>query len=125
MDNDEKTRLVNGWIAMHEHYRDKGVDDNYFWAFEKLDNLCKNTPELAWEIILGILEADSSESILENLSAGPLEDLLVYHGESVIEFVEVQAEKDPVFRKLLGGVWENAISADVWDRVQRLVEVRW
>ena len=125
MNDDEKTRLVEGWIARFEHYREVGADDQHFWAFEQLDDLCKQSPELAWEIILRILDANSSDPIVENLSAGPLEDLLVYHGEQVISLVEIRARNDSKFRNLLGGVWKNAISDEIWERVQKLVESRW
>ncbi len=125
MNNHEKTQLVQGWIARFEQHREEGAGDQYFWAFEQLDDLCKESPKLAWEIISRILEVNSSDRIVENLSAGPLEDLLVYHGKRVIGLVEVQAEKDPSFRKLLGGVWKNAMSDEIWDRVQTLVESRW
>ena len=61
---------------------------------------------------------DSSEKILANIAAGPLEDLLVYHGEKFIDRVEEAAQSDPVFKKMLGAVWQNAIPDDVWNRVK-------
>ena len=54
----------------------------------------------------------------ENLSAGPLEDLLVYHGHEVIDRVESEARSNPKFASLLGGVWKNAMADDIWRRIQ-------
>jgi hypothetical protein len=58
------------------------------------------------------------------LSAGPLEDLLVYHGDTVIDRVEAAAKANPTFAFLLGGVWRNAISQEVWDRICAVRELR-
>jgi len=55
---------------------------------------------------------------MENLSAGPLEDLLAMHGPAIIDRVEAEAARDPTFAKLLGGVWQNRMTDEVWARVQ-------
>jgi hypothetical protein len=60
---------------------------------------------------------DQSNVIAENLSAGPLEELLTKHGGTVIDRVEVMAKEDPTFAFLLGGVWRNEIAEAVWSRV--------
>ena len=56
--------------------------------------------------------------MLDVLAAGPLEDYIAKLGETVIEQVESRATTDPKFRTLLGGVWRNNMSEDVWRRVQ-------
>ena len=62
---------------------------------------------------------DSSQFILSNLAAGPLEDLLVRHGAAFIERAEHCSVEDPKFRAMLGMVWRNEISEAVWLRIQK------
>ncbi len=98
-------------------------EDN-FWAFEALDDLLSEDPEEGWLTILRILQLDQSPSIMENLSAGPLEDLLARHGPAFIDRVEAEAARDATFAKLLGGVWRNEMTDEVWARVQAVRDRR-
>jgi hypothetical protein len=55
---------------------------------------------------------------LQHLAAGPLDDLLAAHGSALIERIETEARRNPAFNLLLGGVWQNTMSPDVWGRIQ-------
>ena len=59
------------------------------------------------------------------LAAGPLEDLLAKRGEDFIDRVEELARKDPKFNDLLGGVWRNTMTDEVWQRVQAIRNHVW
>jgi hypothetical protein len=59
------------------------------------------------------------------LAAGPLEDLLAYHGSEFIDRVETEARRNPRFRDLLGGVWRNTITDDIWARVEKIRGPGW
>lgn len=89
-----------------------------YWAFSRLDELVRSDPEVAWNVIGVIYQLDSTDQILANLAAGPVEDLLVYHGDRFIDRVETLAKSDAIFRKLLGAVWQNEIPESVWKRVR-------
>lgn len=71
-----------------------------------------------WSFILYTYKQGISNKVIEVLAAGPLEDLLASGGEKYIDEIEDLARKDPKFRNLLGGVWKNAMTDDVWQRVQ-------
>lgn len=118
MNDAEKQKLVASWIALHG--AGSSARDENFWAYEKLDDFGRKSPDECWELIHAIRQADGSNEILANLAAGPLEDLLVDHGHRYIDEVERLARTDAQFRKMLGGVWKNAIADDVWVRVQRV-----
>jgi|SRR5690349_2960826 len=90
------------------------------WAWEKLHRLVRALPERAWPILLRTLELAPSETAVDVIAAGPLEDLLCFHGEAFIERIEKQAKADPHFRFALGGVWQRTIPEPVWRRVNRL-----
>ncbi|MCL2660718.1 MAG: hypothetical protein FWD64_09405, partial [Acidobacteriaceae bacterium] len=81
-------------------------------------------PETLWLLIQTIHAKDQSARIQEVLSAGPVEDLLAKHGERYIGLVESKARQDPTFAKLLGGVWKNSMSDEVWQRLQAVWDRR-
>ena len=53
------------------------------------------------------------------IAAGPLEDLIAGYGAIYINRVEELARKNPRFNYLLGGVWKNSSSEDIWERVEK------
>ncbi|WP_315759680.1 MULTISPECIES: DUF6869 domain-containing protein [unclassified Bradyrhizobium] len=116
----EKQELVASWIALYHAGGDSAARDANFWAYEKLENLRRKSPDECWELIHAIRQADASDTILANLAAGPVEDMLVDHGHRYIDEVERLARTDAQFRKMLGAVLKNDIADDVWSRVQRV-----
>ena len=114
----EHDRLVEAWIRVMLK-EDSDEHDPDFWAYCDLDRMIDDEPELAWPIILEILRRNQSTAILEVLSAGPVEDILARHGEAFIERVEHEAKINEDFATLLGGVWQNTMSDEIYARVQR------
>jgi len=82
--------------------------------------MVESDPEECWKVILTILSIEKDDWILENLGAGPLEDLLVAHGPVIIDKLEKIAMRDPVFHRLAQFVWRNDILDDVWERLKRV-----
>lgn len=116
--------LADAWIAF-THAKDGTREyDELFWACDEVYCLASDSPETALDVILLILAKDSSDHILANLSAGPLESLLSDHGDRVIGRVHAEAERNPLFRKLLGGVWQNGMSDALWTKVQSIWDRR-
>jgi hypothetical protein len=92
------------------------------WAcMEPVDDAREN-PERAWQCILYALDEPLCAPHLGTLAAGPLEDLLSYHGAAYVDRVESMAKDNPKFAWLLGGVWQSQMSDDVWNRVQRVCD---
>ncbi|BFM14748.1 hypothetical protein R50073_09310 [Maricurvus nonylphenolicus] len=98
----------------------KADKSQYEWANDRVMDLTYEAPEDLWEIILVVLSKSPSNEVMEILAAGPLEDYLSKLGGVVIEKVEQQAKLDPAFANLLGGVWKNDMSTEVWERVQKV-----
>ncbi|MBI1210387.1 MAG: hypothetical protein GC190_02905 [Alphaproteobacteria bacterium] len=111
--------LVEGWIALNNAREDEPAYRSLSWAFDAASDLCYGYPELAFEFVLAVLAKHISEETFFVLAAGPLEDLLANNGAAIIDRVEVQARLDTRFQELLGGVWRNKMSEDIWQRVQR------
>lgn len=119
MNQSDRAKLVSAWIEFEKTDRkDVKRCDELFWSFDVLSGLTRNDPDAAFDVILSILAADDSDVIEANLAAGPLEDLLGYHGPAYIDRIEGEAARNPRFRHLLGGVWQNAMTDEVWVRVQ-------
>lgn len=107
---------VDGYISAQEGYEDRENRDELHWAIQKFLDLEMEHPELCWDAILNILHREPSDKVKGILAAGPLEDLIEYHGPEYIEAIEEEARKNPDFRHLLGGVWESS-TQEVWSRV--------
>jgi hypothetical protein len=90
-----------------------------WWAVEQLMLPTEGEQaEDCWRVILDVLSREPPEKVLAILAAGPLEDLIHYHGPLFIDRIEREARMDPAFRDLLRGVWEGG-PPEVWARVQR------
>jgi hypothetical protein len=126
MNKDEVDAFASAYI---EHFSEPFVWDKDLvlnkrdnsstqWASDKAIDLMLEDPAELWDFILEVLRRDPPTEVIEVLAAGPLEDYIAKLGENVIDRVEDQAAADPKFRNLLGGVWRNSMSDEVWKRVQ-------
>jgi hypothetical protein len=116
--------FICAWITLAKAERGTGAHENSFWAFEHMYDLIHEQPETAFGLIVEIWGRDQSRPVIQQLSAGPLEDLLAAHGERMIQAIEKQAAGDPTFRKLLGGVWKNKMKDSVWASVREIWDRR-
>ena len=114
------SEVAQAWIEMWSYEVNDPERDKFDWVVDFEYEVTHEKPELGLRLILEVLEKDKSNHILEVLSAGPLEDLLAYHGEKIIEVIENEARRNKQFAKLLGGVWQNAMPNHVWERVQKV-----
>lgn len=119
----ELQKIAEAWIEVH--HRSEDENGEHFWAFIKLSDLCDNEPEVCWKVIHLIRQLDGSDTILANLAAGPLENLLVYHGSDFIDRIEALAAHDQQFKKLLGAVWQRDMPDAIWKRVKAVAAPSW
>lgn len=120
-------RLVEEWLLWanwQADHRNDGVQNYDLIGFDEFDWISKEHPEHAWQGILATLADERSKPHLAVLAAGPLEDLLSYHGPAFIERVEQEAAKNPAFASLLGGVWQFEMTDEIWARVQAVWDRR-
>jgi len=109
--------LADMWIEYHHT-----DDDDLFQAVTKLERMIESDEERAWRVILTILKKDNSAAIMANLAAGPMEDILVQHGDVLMERVQAKFEKDPDFKKVITDVWQSGMPEDVWLKIVALKE---
>lgn len=123
MTQDAIVELADAWILYWQAPEDSAERGDFDLAM-KFHGIEYHQPEILWAMILAIHSRDQSIHIQQVLSAGPLENLLALHGEGFIDLVESEAQRDPSFAKLLGGVWKNRMSDEVWQRVQAVRDRR-
>jgi hypothetical protein len=123
MTPDELNHLANAWVTYWHAPKGSTERESYAWATDLYD-LEHNEPETLWLLILEVHRRDQSIAIQQVLSAGPIEDVLVKHGDGFIDRVEAEAQKDSSFAKLLGGVWKNRMSDQTWTKLQALWDRR-
>ena len=105
------------WISdanRNEHLTDQLI------GFDEFEWIVRDKPEHAWQAILAAVSDPRIEPHLPTLAAGPMEDLLSYHGATFIERVEAEARSNPKFASFLGGVWQFEMPSEIWERVQKV-----
>jgi hypothetical protein len=115
--------LADAWIRYWQAPEDSAERGDFDLAM-KFHAIEYHQPEILWTMILATHSRDQSIRPKQVLSAGPLENLLALHGEEFIDRVESEAHRDPSFARLLGGVWKNRMSDEVWRRVQAVWDRR-
>jgi len=108
--------LVSGWLAQHPAPPRSRDED--MWAWEAIYDLIIGAPHEVLKFVDAVMDAGATGQQEGLLAAGPLEDLLGSHGEALIDEIELKARREPRFRRLLTGVWQNAMSDAIWERVQ-------
>jgi hypothetical protein len=117
--------IASTWIKFTLSARYSESYEATFWAFKRLNELISDVPHDAWQVINAIRHFDQSDKIAANLEAGPLEDLLVKHGDEFIGIYEELGKNDEQFRMLLGGVWQNEMSDQIWQRLKAVAGPSW
>jgi len=116
--------LSKEWIDAYT--KEKSNGDDLHWAVEYvMDMAYKSHYDELWSFIKHTNQQDIPQKISSILAAGALEELLSKTGENYIDEIEELARKDPKFNYLLGGVWQNATSAEVWKRVLKARNKSW
>jgi hypothetical protein len=117
----EARQLAASWLAYQARChavgmaRAEGIE-----SWNRLTDMVWNDPESAWPVILLMIEAASTDSLLRDVAAGPLEELLSNHAHDFIDRIEDHARKDAKFRKCLCGVWGwFSIPATAQTRLQK------
>lgn len=114
------------WIENCVAAIDCGVDskeaDRTFWAYSELDRLCSDDPNRALDIVQLIASKRPADRVLCNLAAGPLEDLLVRHGATLIDRIEKLAQAESPLSIVIPGVWTERIDPTLQARVRALIE---
>lgn len=111
----DRERLIREYIQYGEA---AAGEEKWGWASDRMYSLLDSLPELAWEVLLQMIERAPTERTLDFLAASPLEDLLSEDGAAFIARVEQRAAESAKFRYCLGKLRRLGMTDDVWQRVQ-------
>lgn len=116
-------RLVDALLALAREEVGSPRHDVNFWAFDCMDTLVADEPELGFRVILFALPLFRTDREIGWLAAGPLETLVDAHGARMIDEIEREAAASARFRYLLSGIWGGPPYNDeaIWRRIQAAV----
>ncbi len=90
--------------AYLQHYRSGSKEDS--WAFDEVVEAC-NDLESGIKVTLSLLAFAKNEIEISYIAAGPVEDILKWHGNKAIPYFENASQYSENVRKALAGVWIN------------------
>jgi hypothetical protein len=111
----DRERLMQEYIGYGEA---PDGQEKWGWASARMISILKGVPELAWTLIVEMIERAPSDASLGFLAASPLEDLLSDNGPDFIDRVEQRAFENQKFRRAVGMLRRLGMTDDVWRRVQ-------
>lgn len=115
------SELADKWIALQTTDESSPEYKALFPASTKLWELSRKDPSTCLAVIEDIAGKTRDEHLLANLGAGPLEDLLVAHGEAVIDDIERLVHVSESFRMAASCVWRRTSMSDsLWGRLMKL-----
>ena len=82
--------LARSWIAFQRNW----------WAWDKLDDYCRNNANAAWSVLKVLTELADTDELLEDIGVGPLEDFINNYAESHIEELEKAAAQSGMGKAL-------------------------
>lgn len=91
MDSTESTKIAQAWIEFQRNW----------WAYDKLDDLCRQDPDAAWLVIVDMLEIVESVELLEDIAVGPLEDFIAAYALEYFDAIEALSKSNETFAKAL------------------------
>ncbi len=119
--------LAAAWVEITSRSDlERERDDDWGEMFDLQSELVGSDPLGALDLVKAILEIEDNPNVLGLLAAGMLEDLIPEQDGPVVDAVVTEAERNPKFRRLLGGVWFYGMSPEVTERLEKARgEVGW
>jgi hypothetical protein len=109
---------AEAYIRVHDANASLDRDHpDYLAAYEFMADVSGPRSEECWLGILAVVKRRPSQRVLGMLAAGLVEDLLDEAGIQFIARIESEAQRDPVFKGMLDGVWESG-APEVWVRFE-------
>lgn len=87
--------LVRAWNRLQRNW----------WAHGEVFRACKTQPHRAWRLLGRMAELATTDELVTDLGAGPLEDFVRAHAPKFIRQIERRAKECPKFRRALRNVY--------------------
>jgi hypothetical protein len=97
--------------------------DEWFWAWIEVDNEVRYPTPRTFALLLSLVDSAKDDQALAYVGAGPIEDLINWHGADFLDQIEEAAGRDHAFRTALSGVRVSPeVPKPVRDRLATCVE---
>jgi hypothetical protein len=98
-----------------------GREDD-FWAWEEVEAQVRDTPRRGWALVRQLIAACRSDAALMYIAAGPLENLIKWHGYRLGPKIARAAHDDEKVQRALAGIWidEEYVAFGWWK--QQMIE---
>ena len=97
--------VAETWIELCNFEQDTNEYESRFWAWEALNGCVYDEPDIAWSIILMILEKTDSEKVIGNLGAGPLEHMMCQNDRFTLDKIENEFNDNKKLKECMTHVW--------------------
>jgi hypothetical protein len=101
-DSSMEVDLQNLTDTYLRHGRFHREDD--FWAWEEVHRIIETNPDKGWRATLLLLDKAESDTEVGVIAAGPLEDLIDFHGHKAFDRIEPECEHNARLRLALSTV---------------------
>ncbi|MCC7425027.1 MAG: hypothetical protein IT428_32560 [Planctomycetaceae bacterium] len=113
IDGDVVVRAFVRWCEKGQRY------DANAWAFHGIMDMVRESPEIAWPLVRAAILSSPSPEASAIIAAGPLENLLCFHGPGFVDRVVRESSRDPQFRDCLRLVWGHSrMDPDVYAKIR-------
>jgi hypothetical protein len=106
-------KIVDGKLVLTED-----IPDETDWVDGRIYSIIirDRSFDLIVEFINQVLERRSTEEVMDNLAAGPVETMLFHGQEVALNLIVEEAQRNRLFKQMLGGVWKNNLPDELWER---------
>ncbi|WP_144436651.1 DUF6869 domain-containing protein [Lysobacter antibioticus] len=106
-------KIVEGKLVLTED-----VPDETDWVDDRIYSIIirDRSFDLIVEFVNKVLERRSTEEVMDNLAAGPVETMLFHGREVALDLIVEEARRNRLFKQMLGGVWQNNLSDELWEK---------
>ena len=115
--------IAEAWIELCGFKQGSPEHENRFWAWEKLNDSTDKNPEVAWSIITYILNSTDSSTVLDNLGAGPLEDMMCKHDRFTLTKIENEISSNSRLKECMSFVWLDSEDTDLYQEFYKLAGI--
>jgi hypothetical protein len=78
--------------------------DEWFWAWKEVEDEVRTPTGRTFELLLALVDSAKDNSALAYVGAGPIEELVNWHGATFMNQIEEAARRNRAFRYALSGV---------------------
>ena len=110
MDAIESRKIAEAWVNFQRNW----------WAWDKLDELCRKDAKGAWAVLVELVEVAQSNELLEDIGVGPLEDFINYYATDYISEIETAAAKSEALSNALAHAQLRDANHELASRISEL-----